>query len=178
MFSSSSPPTFSVKSMHAWWSITGSSDPVYLRLIFMTTLRHPHHLFFPLLCLPVIGNYLNSPTDSPCHILQIQDLLRSLSAASVGFSSISADQPELGRWGNMLDTAAEQLKRVLCTDSVHFNTKSNNKWFVSLVTSPDRMKRIAFSIYCCIPSSTLDWAETTYFLSKTCWGNPKCEGEG
>lgn len=78
--------------------------PVYVfRLIFMTTLRHPHHLFFPLLCLPVIGNYLNSPTDSPCHILQIQDLLRSLSAASVGFSSIQCRPTRAGQVrGNML----------------------------------------------------------------------------
>lgn len=47
----------------------------------------------------------------------------------------SADQPELGRWGNMLDIWPEQPKRVLCADSVHFNAKSNNKWFVSLFTS-------------------------------------------
>ena len=68
-----------------------------LRFIFMTTLPHPHHLVFLLLCLPVIGNYLNSPTDSPCHILQIQDLLRSLPAASVGLSSIQCGPTRAGQ---------------------------------------------------------------------------------
>ena len=96
-------PWFIISSRYPQPSLSSQctfSDPasVYVfRFIFMTTLLHPHHLFFPLLCLPVIGNYLNSPTDSPCHILQIQDLLRSLPTASVGLSSIQCRPTRAGQ---------------------------------------------------------------------------------
>lgn len=89
--------------------------------------------------------------------------------ASVGFHSIQCGRTRAGpvrryTWFCNRTTVKGFYLRI----PIYFNMRSNRKWFLCLFTSPDRMKRITFSVYALFPLSSGTEPRPVSF-----WGNPR-----